>query len=67
MKALNEAGIPACFLNEESIEVVETLGNYNVIFGNPEAWINNERWLKMVPLQRVLLIVADVVHCISKW
>ena len=67
VKALNAAGIPACFLNEESIEAVETLGNYNIIFGTPEAWINKERWLKMVPLQRVLLIVADEAHCIPKW
>ena len=67
VKALNAAGIPACFLNEESIEAVETLGNYNIIFGTPEAWINKERWLKMLPLQRVLLIVADEAHCIPKW
>ena len=67
VKALNAAGIPPCFLNDESIESVETLGNYNIIFGTPEAWINKERWLKIVPLQRVLLIVADEAHYIPKW
>ena len=61
-------GLNACALSYEKYEDICS-GKYNLIFGTPEAWINNSKWRNFLssPLMvhNLVCIVVDEVHKVT--
>ena len=71
---LNSCGITAIALNEAlSEDKIQALvnGEFSVVFGSPESWLNNDRWRQMVGnnvyKRSVRAVVVDEAHVISHW
>ena len=70
LKEATKLGVAAAQLGVQSITDIEQ-GSYQLVFGSPEAWLLNQKWLKMLqsPVYRdhVKGIVVDEVHVAYKW
>ena len=73
--SLVKLGVPAINLslveNESNEEKQLLTGEYQIIYGTPEAWIKQEKWTQLLKTEvyrsKVLLLVADEAHCAPKW
>lgn len=73
VKALNEAGVSATFINSSlsESEFYETVKNarqelYKIIYAAPERLIT-EGFLELVRDVQISMITVDEAHCISQW
>lgn len=73
VKALNEAGIPAAFINSSLSENMfyETVnrarrGVYKIIYVAPERLVTDS-FLELAQDIRISMITVDEAHCISQW
>lgn len=73
VKALNEAGVPAAFLNSSLTEKAyfETLRNareekYKIIYVAPERLIT-ESFIELAKAIPISMVTVDEAHCISQW
>lgn len=73
VKALNEAGIPAAFINSSLSENVfyETirkakLGLYKIIYVAPER-LSTDGFLELARSVQISMVTVDEAHCISQW
>lgn len=73
VKSLNEAGIPAAFINSALSEEMfyETVqrarqGIYKLIYVAPER-LMTEGFLSLVKSVRISMVTVDEAHCISQW
>lgn len=73
VKALNEAGVSAAFINSSLSESVfyETVrkagqGLYKIIYVAPER-LCTEGFLKLVKDVQISMVTVDEAHCISQW
>jgi ATP-dependent DNA helicase RecQ len=70
---LNSCSIPSILLNETAPEQEERVlnGEFNVVFGSPESWLNNNKWRTMagssVYKNRVKAVAVDEAHVINHW
>ncbi|XP_068708396.1 uncharacterized protein [Montipora foliosa] len=67
-KGVTAASISSC--TEEEATVIEK-GKISVVFGSPEAWIQNERWRSMlgnsVYSKKLCALAIDEAHVIRQW
>lgn len=73
VKALNEAGIPAAFINSSLSENMfyETVnrarqGVYKIIYVAPERLVTDS-FLELAQNIRISMLTVDEAHCISQW
>ena len=73
VKALNEAGIPAAFINSSLSENMfyETVnrarqGVYKIIYVAPERLVTDS-FLELAQNIRISMLTVDEAHCISEW
>ena len=73
VKALNEAGIPAAFINSSLSENMfyETInrarrGVYKIIYVAPERLVTDS-FLELAQDIRISMLTVDEAHCISQW
>lgn len=73
VKALNEAGIPAAFINSSLSENMfyETVnrarqGVYRIIYVAPERLVTDS-FLELAQNIRISMLTVDEAHCISQW
>lgn len=75
VRYLKSVGIKAKFIrdeqeSEEAKQRVEC-GEYQIMYGSPEAFSSTKRWRPMLsndPYKKILCLVAvDEAHCISHW
>ena len=62
VKALNEAGVPAAFINSSLSEQ----GIYKIIYIAPERLVT-EGFLALAKSVPVSMVTVDEAHCISQW
>lgn len=73
VKALNDAGIPAAFINSslsvntlyETVREVEQ-GLYKIVYVAPERLLTDE-FLDLAKAIKISMITVDEAHCISQW
>ena len=67
-KGVTAASISSC--TEEVVTVIEKR-KISVVFGSPEAWIQNERWRSMlgnsVYFKKLCVLAIDEAHVIRQW
>ena len=67
-KGVTVASISSC--TEEEATVIKK-GKISVVFGSPEAWIQNERWRSMlgnsVYSKKLCALAIDEAHVIRQW
>ena len=67
-KGVTAASISSC--TEEEATLIEK-GKISVVFGSPEAWIQNERWKTMlgnsVYSKKLCALAIDKAHVIRQW
>lgn len=73
VKSLNEAGIPAAFINSSLSRnnFYETLrgvrnGIYKIVYVAPERLMTDE-FIELIGSVRISMITVDEAHCISQW
>lgn len=71
---LTSCGITAIALTEAlSEDKIQALinGEFSIVFGSPESWLNNDRWRQMVGnniyKRGVRAVVVDKAHVVSHW
>ncbi len=70
---LNLCNIPSVLLTDIAPDEEERVlrGEFAVVFGSPESWLNTENWTKMVGSSvyknRVKAVAVDEAHVISHW
>lgn len=72
---LKSKGIRAAYIGEEQCEehVKRDIeyGKFQIVYGSPESFLQNQRWRKMLATkvyrENVKLIAVDEAHCISHW
>ena len=73
VESLKKLGIPAVSLSDIADKEAKALeeGRYQVVYGTPEAWLNNERWRKMLSsdiyTSKLCAIAVDEAHIIKQW
>ena len=73
VKFLTSVGIKALNLTSASEEdrLNAEKGKYSLVFGSPEAWLNNERWRSMlhndVYSRKLCAIAVDEAHVLRQW
>ena len=69
---LKKLGISAVSLSEIKDEESKDLeeGHFAIVYGTPEAWLNNERWRKMLSSDiytaKLCVIIVDEAHVIKQ-
>lgn len=73
VEKLTRIGIPAVTLSEideEKAMGVEK-GVFSIVYGSPEAWLNIERWRKVLSsdlyFRKLCAIAVDEAHVIKQW
>ena len=70
---LTSVGIKALNLTSASEEdrLNAEKGKYSLVYGSPEAWLNNERWRSMlhndVYSRKLCAIAVDEAHVLRQW
>lgn len=71
--SLNEAGIPACYLNStlsqnDTIQALENirLEMYKLVYIAPEK-LDAENFIKFLSNIKIPLVAIDEAHCVSRW
>ena len=73
VESLQKLGIPAVSLSDIADREARALeeARYRVIYGTPEAWLNNECWRKMLSsdiyASKLCAIAVDEAHIIKQW
>ena len=67
VESLQKLGIPAVSLSDIADKEARALeeGRYRVVYGTPEAWLNNERW--RIYTSKLCAIAVDEAHIIKQW
>ena len=70
---LTKLGIPAVSLSDINADDANRVeeGHFQVVYGSPESWLNNERWRKLfssdIYISKLCAIAVDEAHVIKQW